>query len=245
MSSEYIVDYEGFCPVCNNSVRFRSGHEALRDFLLCNKCEYGSVPRERALALALKLYCPDFLEKSIHECSPNNSGISRSIRLAARFYVATQYYKDTPAGQMNGIYRSENLEAQTFEDESFDIFLSLDVFEHIFDPEAAIKEIWRTLKPGGIMASTWPIRKYQTKAIERRAQIGQDGDVIHFKEPEIHGNPIDGSGALVTIDYGYDIHKQIALWAPFDVSIIRFADRTHGVLGEYTDTIFCKKYLPS
>lgn len=242
--TEYIADYEGFCPVCDHAVRFRSNHEAFRDFVLCDTCEYGSVPRERALTLALKLYCPDFLEKKIHESSPNNSGISRAIKLKARSYIASQYYKDVPAGQMIGEYRSENLEKLSFEDESFDLFLSLDVFEHVFNPEAAIKEIWRTLKPGGLMISTWPIRKYQVDAIERRAELGEDGEIVHFKEPEIHGNPIDGTGALVTVDYGYDIHKLLAEWAPFDVTILRFADRTHGVIGEYTDTIVCKKYLP-
>jgi hypothetical protein len=59
--------------------------------------------------------------------------------------------------------------------------------------------------------------------------------------PEYHGNPIDGKGALVTWDYGYDVHKLIASWAPFAIEITRFSDRHLGILGEYTEVILCRK----
>ncbi|OBQ59852.1 hypothetical protein A8145_24795 [Mesorhizobium loti] len=62
-----------------------------------------------------------------------------------------------------------------------------------------------------------------------------------MKEPEIHGNPVSNEGSIVTVDYGYDLHLAIAEWAPFDVRVYRFADRTHGILGEYTDLIVCTK----
>jgi SAM-dependent methyltransferase len=229
--SDYVLDYQGFCPICDQHVRFQSVNGWFRDYLVCDTCEQGSVPRERALTLALKLYCPDFLEKSIHESSPGDRGISRVLRLNGKSYIGSHFYKDVPKGEMKGIYRSENLESMTFSDETFDLFISLDVFEHVFNPEMAIKEVWRTLKPGGMMISTWPIRKYQTEATDRRANIDESGEIIYYKDIEIHGNPIDGSGSLLTVDYGYDIHKELSLWAPFDVSIIRFSDKTHGVLG--------------
>jgi hypothetical protein len=45
----------------------------------------------------------------------------------------------------------------------------------------------------------------------------------------------------VTVDYGYEIHKQIAAWTPFDVRIYRFNDVEHGILGEYTEVFLCRK----
>jgi ubiquinone/menaquinone biosynthesis C-methylase UbiE len=40
-------------------------------------------------------------------------------------------------------------EAQSFPAESFDIVVTQDVFENLFAPDRAIKEIARTLRPGG------------------------------------------------------------------------------------------------
>ena len=37
----------------------------------------------------------------------------------------------------------------TFQNESFDLFITQDVFEHVMEPNKAFKEIERVLKPGG------------------------------------------------------------------------------------------------
>ena len=70
---------------------------------------------------------------------------------------------------------------------------------------------------------------------------GTNGTRVDFKDPEIHGNPVDQTGSIVTVDWGYDLHQLFAECGPFDVRVARFADRTHGVLGEYTDVVTCRK----
>ncbi|MEI2418924.1 hypothetical protein V6O07_01515, partial [Arthrospira platensis SPKY2] len=99
----------------------------------------------------------------------------------------------------------------------------------------------RTLKPGGLFLATFPIRKHQVEACKPRVYKQDDGSLVFLEKPEYHGNPINGEGALVTYDYGYNIHSAISYWADFDVEISRFSNSTYGILGEYTEVIACIK----
>ncbi|UGA48937.1 class I SAM-dependent methyltransferase (plasmid) [Bradyrhizobium barranii subsp. apii] len=81
--------------------------------------------------------------------------------------------------------------------------MTQDVFEHIFRPDLAIQEIARTLKEGGAFISTVPIL-LKNRPSKRRAAL-VDGKIVHHAEPQYHGNPVSKDGALVTVDWGYDI----------------------------------------
>jgi len=61
-------------------------------------------------------------------------------------YTPTQFYPNAPRGAYRDGVRCEDLEQQTFDDESFDLVITQDVMEHIFHPDRAYREIWRTLK---------------------------------------------------------------------------------------------------
>jgi len=181
----------------------------------------------------------------VHDCSPVDRGISLKISRECDFYIPTHYYPDQPLGQMHQGFRNEDVHNQTFANDYFDLVLTLDVAEHVSSPEQMFKEIYRTLKRGGAHICTFPIRKGQTEGLEARVELTAGGELRHIKNPpEYHGNPIDASGSLVWSDFGYDIHKMIASWAPFDVEVIRFADRLHGIIGEYTEVLVCWKREP-
>jgi 2-polyprenyl-3-methyl-5-hydroxy-6-metoxy-1,4-benzoquinol methylase len=50
----------------------------------------------------------------------------------------------------------------TFGDETFDLTITQDVMEHVFNPEKAFQEIMRTTKSGGAHVFTTPlVRKNQ------------------------------------------------------------------------------------
>jgi len=235
-----VYSSDGVCPICEKAVVFTATNAWFRDYLSCPSCR--SVVRERALALVLNELRPNWRGLAIHESSPGGNGISAKLRREGERYVASHYYPSQPMGTQVGAFRNENLEAQTFEDAAFDIVVSLDVMEHLFHPDRAYAEIFRTLRPGGLYIHTFPIYKAQVEAATRFAELADDGTVTHLVEtPEYHGNPIDKDGALVTFHYGYNITRQIAQWAPFDVRITRFNDRTHGILGEFTEVVICTK----
>ena len=94
------------------------------------------------------------------------------------------------------------------------------------------------------MLCTFPVSKRQISAVERRLEFGPYGEIKHLKTPEYHGSPVSADGSLVTVDYGCDIHQALADWAPFDVRVYRFADKTHGIPGEYTEVFLCRKIIP-
>jgi SAM-dependent methyltransferase len=136
--------------------------------------------------------------------------------------------------------RNENLEHLTFADSSFDLVVTLDVMEHVNDPDAVIREVWRTLATDGWYVFTAPTYKTRAES-ERRARM-VDGVIEHLAPPEFHENPTDPAGqSLVTFRYGYDLPERIAAAAPFDTTVFRFNDRRHGVLGEFTEVYACRK----
>jgi SAM-dependent methyltransferase len=232
---------EGFCPVCQTAARFSARHAWHRDHLLCDNC--GSIPRERALALVLEERFPNWRKLRIHESSPEPRGTSRKLAQECSGYVASQYFADLAPGAMRNGFRNENLERQSFADRAFDLVVTLDVMEHVNDPEACFKEIWRTLRPGGAYIFTTPTYKGSPES-ERVARFMPDGGVEHYREPEYHGNPVDPRGSLVTFRYGYDLPELIRTWAPFDTRVCRFHDHRHGVIGEFTEVYLCARSSP-
>ena len=236
----FFASWKGFCPICLKDTTFTAKTAWFRDNLFCESCEGGSIPRERALMLALRHDVSNWKELYIHESSPAERGVSKYLQRNASRYLPTHYFPDTPPGHLHGETRCENLEAQTFADSTFDVVITQDVMEHVFNPMAAYQEIYRTLKPGGCYIHTTPIYKGLTETV-RRASLNADTTINHIFEPEYHGNPISGEGSLVTFHYGYDLADLIAEWTPFDVEIRRFNDRKHGIVAEFTEVIICRK----
>ena len=57
---------------------------------------------------------------------------------------------------MNLQYQVEDALRLSYSDNSFDLITSVDVIEHVGDPERMVQEISRVLKPGGIALITFP-----------------------------------------------------------------------------------------
>ena len=136
-------------------------------------------------------------------------------------------------------FRRENLEHLTFEDASVDIHVTQDVVEHLFDPDAAFREIARTLKAGGKHVFTVPLVRGNLPT-RRRAHL-VNGSVVHELPPEYHGNPVDERGALVTFDWGDDILERVRQSSGMESKIVRRQDNTTGVVGPLTEVVVSTK----
>lgn len=58
-----------------------------------------------------------------------------------------------------------DLKGERLPTETFDFVTAMDVFEHLVDPVAAVDELWRTLRPGGLLFG-----RFAAMAEDRRAE---------------------------------------------------------------------------
>lgn len=237
--TDYHLEVEGRCPVCEQDTTFRSRDPWLRDHFLCQAC--GSQPRERALMRVLAQIAPDWRDRAIHESSPCTAA-SQRLASQAPAYVASQYAEGFEAGSIHPEFgqRVEDLERQTFADAQFDIVVTQDVFEHVFAPDLAIAEIARTLKPGGFHICTVPIMNKAGPSV-RRARRRADGSVEHLAPEVYHGNPVDPRGALVTVDWGYDIADYLDQHSGLNTTIWTIEDMSQGISAEYIEVLVNRK----
>ncbi len=232
-ASEVVLENRGWCPICGGHALFVARHEWLRDFYLCQGC--GTAPRQRAIAAVLELVAPAWRSLKVHESSP----CIRWFADQCPGYSQSYYFEDVPLGTDRDGMRCENLERLTFEDETFDVFLTQDVLEHVFEPERALAEIARVTKRGGVHVFTAPKHKALPASRRRAAQRG--GGVEHLLPPEYHGNPIGDGRSLVTWDYGCDFDDLARRWSGHLVSDYVLRDRNLGIDGEFLDVFVMRK----
>ena len=225
----------GHCAICERRTMFFMEGAYLRNHFMCARCN--SIPRWRALIHVLGEFVPKWRELTIHESSP---GGAASSKLAAECgnYTPTYFFTDVAGGEYKNGYRCENLELQTFPDASFDVVVTQDVLEHVFDPAAAFKQVARTLKPGGVHVFTIPW--FYWKPTLTRA-VMQDGAVRHLVEPDYHGNPIDPNGSLVVTEWGHDFCDFIYEHSRLTTTPVRMLDRHRGIDGQFIEVFISRK----
>jgi len=162
----------GYCNICMEDTTFVAEHMWLRDHYFCQRCR--TIPRQRALVEVLTLFRPAWRTLIMHECSPSMGFFFKQCP----GYSASQFFADVPPGEYRAGFRSENLEHMTIASESFDVFITQDVFEHVFNPDLAMREIMRVLRPGGIHIFTAP----KHKALLRGRLPNQQ---LHYPQPHL------------------------------------------------------------
>ena len=234
------LETDGVCPICQRGVRFRAENEWLRDSFLCDGC--GSIPRERAFFSVIEMLYPNWRDLHIHETSPAMRAASLKLKTECQSYSYSYNNAQMTPGSIHQEegYRCEDIEKLTFDDKTFDLFLSQDVFEHIFHPDRAIKEIERVLKPRGAYIMTVPIVMKATES-QRRARIDTGGKVNYIREAQYHGNPLDEKGSLVTIDWGYDMLDYLSYHSSLRCNMIYIDDLSRGIRAQFIEVIVCRK----
>lgn len=224
---------QGYCHCCRADTIFEIRGKWLRDEYLCTGCY--SIPRQRHIQYVLDNFCPGWEDKKLHESSPSNDLIARY----SSSYTYSHYFADVQGGSSVEGVRCENLEDLTFPDGTFDIFITQDVLEHVFNPERAVKEIMRVLKPGGVHVFTTPKHKNVKLSYPRAKYNGTK--IQYLEEKMYHGNPVGDGRALVTWDYGADFEKLLSIWSGAHTTTYVTRDRQLGIDGEYIEVFVTRK----
>lgn len=213
------------CPVCNSvgrmwydypdvGIRRAHGIGLLRETLRCKSC--GATMRDRQMAIGLL----DVIQARTGQSFPSvlawRQSASSSLRIldsdsfspinrvlrGMRGYVHSQFHPDRspgealPDGSIN-----VNLEQMPFGDGSFDMVLTSDVMEHVANDDAAHREIFRCLAPGGLYVCTVPfdpaIHANRLLTVSAGTRAGR-----FLLEKHVHGDPHDRNGILAHRIYG-------------------------------------------
>jgi hypothetical protein len=235
------LEIDGTCPICGPRAHFFAEDPWLRDHFLCSRC--GSIPRERALMAAVQQFRPNWRHLTIHESSPGFRGVSPMLKRRAPGYSCSYFDETKPLGAMLDELgaRNENIEAMTFPDRSFDVFITQDVFEHLFGPASAIREISRVLRPNGILLMTVPLVNRDRPSCRRAERRGDE--IVHLKEAQYHGDPISPKGALVITDWGFDICEQLSAASGMRAEIVVIDDLERGIRAELNEVIVMENRL--
>lgn len=189
------------CYICGHTSNFTidNGATLLRE-AICEHCKSSLRNSDTAKVLVSSLLNKDSsLSESFNELKSfkiveaQASGSLYDILHSSPNYTCFEYFDDVPFGEKKGNILCNNLEELTFENKSFDVIITQDVFEHIYHPDKAFSEINRILKQGGKHIFTIPLHSGR-KTLSRT------------NLPDVyHGDPIRESGALVKTDWGDDI----------------------------------------
>jgi SAM-dependent methyltransferase len=224
----------GYCHCCRSETEFAATSSWLRDSYVCVKCN--SIPRQRHIQMVLDQDFPGWEDFRIHESSPSTWLIGQY----AHDYTISQLMPHVELGSVvEGIW-CQNLECMTFGNESFDIFITQDVMEHIFNPDVAVSEIMRVIKPGGAYIFTAPKHR-DLLTTRQRATISADGSVKHLLPEMYHGSPIGDGRALVTWDYGYDFEELLSKWSGLPVQVYHTLDRSKGIDALFNEVFVIRK----
>ena len=137
------------------------------------------------------------------------SRIARILRGEYAYFLGAEYLPTEDARKAYFPVPHMDLQDIAYPDKSFDVFVSADVFEHVPNLDKALHEVYRILKPGGLLVSSFPFGPKRRDTLVK-ARLTASGEIEHVMEPEYHGNPVDpDGGSLVFSLPGWDILEQL------------------------------------
>ena len=230
----------GFCLVCGRRTVFLiSDRSNLREDARCWHC--GSISRNRHVAKCVLAALRDrgverlrdlALRSDLRVYYLGSSGAMLTVWGERPYITCSEYFDGGESGERRDGVLCQNVERLSFADNSFDLVISEDVFEHVADYRQGLREVHRVLKPGGHHIFTVPF-EFTDQTTSRFAREGDE--YVPIQPLYTHGDPVRGSIPVFT-HFGYDLLEflqGIGMEASLELSDPK-EERRLGTFGSYT-----------
>jgi SAM-dependent methyltransferase len=221
------------CNLCGHQGKFLNPEQE-REGYHCSNCSSSSRNRTVMFALGRMLgyegtptyLWPQRKDLKIFEPCPRGP---QAMFLRDKFdYYAPEFDAEKIKAGANPKEYAD-LQNLAFAEETFDVIITSDVFEHVREDAKGYREVYRTLKTGGIFLLTVPYDHHREKTLVRVAVEG-DKDIF-LMEPRYHGG---GGSTLAYREYGRDLLAQLRALGfsvgYVEVAVPRFQIQKAGVI---------------
>jgi SAM-dependent methyltransferase len=161
------------CNVCGYRGRFRAAGKPRRIDARCPQC--GSAERYRLLALWLDRHGGFLRDAKVLHFAPE-AGVTKMLQKRVGRYESADI---APGRAM----RVLDIEAIAAADASYDCVVCSHVLEHVDDAKA-LSEIYRVLKPGGVVLIMLPVIEGWTATYENPAVISAEDRKRHYGQAD-------------------------------------------------------------
>jgi len=223
---------KGVCPLHGTSLFLKLNNSMLG--VRCGVC--GAAPIATSIVTVLQDRIPDYRNKKHYELS-SRGPFFEFLNKNVRDLTYSEYFEDVPAGEYKGDVQCQDIQHLTFDDSTFEVVTSTEVFEHVPDAAAGFREIFRVLRDEGVFIFTVPL--FSADNTVTRAVV-ENNKIRHLLPPAYHDDSIRGAGkVLVFRDYGQDIKDRLEHAGFKNVKIINVPDS--GGFGFYREVIVAYK----
>ncbi|AFY90027.1 class I SAM-dependent methyltransferase [Chroococcidiopsis thermalis] len=204
-----------YCMFCRSSSRKRHVAKIILSEVIQNTPSISCIPKKQSL----KIYSTD-TNDAFYKVLSNYDSYTSSI-FSPNIKTGTEIHERVFC---------QNLEKLTFDNETFDLVITEDVFEHVRDYQRGFSEVNRVLKTGGYHIFTVPC--YFDRPTLVRVDTSTDEDV-YLLPPEYHGDKIRGK-ILAYRTFGIDLfHFLHSLGFETRVDFSNYSDQKLGIFNSY------------
>lgn len=170
----------------------------------CLRCSASAITL--SLVCVLKSTRPGFAREKVYEMS-SRGPLFEFLRREVAELTCSEYFDDVARGERRNGVLCQDVQQLTFDNASFDLCTSTEVFEHVPDDARGFAEIRRVLRPGGLFVFTVPLEGVERTVVRT---VVEKGEVRYLLPAAYHDDRIRGRGrVLVYRDYGRDIIERL------------------------------------
>ncbi len=201
------------CHLCGWKIQIKTHNDEMA--VRCSRCLASPVSQMMGQAFSQYYHSST---KDVYELSSRGAFV-KYLQKHKINLTLSEYFDDVELGLFNGNIQCQNVESLTFNDNSFDICTSLEVFEHVANDKQGFKEIYRVLKNKGIFIFTVPINLKNITVERTEITNGKRKNIL---PEEYHSDSLRGERQVFCYrNYGTDIIQRLEQAGFIDCKILK------------------------